>query len=229
MPADAELETKAAPHDVSGEARDEGGKWTSGGGGGGSGEDFRVAKLPPSSDDREAKAPNPDLHDHARPHLEGRELAAVRDYSGQLYEDVNAYLRTGKGAGDEFIEGAHAALQSAFAKARDLPEPVTVRRGMDVRRIPPAERKEFLASLAAAAESGGEVRLSGYTSTSTRPDAALDGDTRVEIVARRGLDLKPYSDSPQEWEFLLDHDSRFRVLGLDDSGGKRVIRLEQLT
>lgn len=219
---------KAAPHDVSGEARDESGKWVSGGADSAT-SDFRAAELPPPSDSPKAKAPNPVLHDHARPHLEGRELAAVRDYSGELYEDVNAYLRTGKGAGDEFIEGTHAALQSAFAKARDLPEPVTVRRGMDVRRIPPAERAKFLASLAAAAGSGGEVRLSGYTSTSTRPDAALAGDTRVEIVARRGLDLKPYSDSPEEWEFLLDHDSRFRVLGLDESGGKRVIRLEQIT
>ncbi len=196
------------------EKRDESGKWSESGGGE-SAPKFTPAKLPPPSDDPKVKAPNPVLPDQSRPELAPDEVKSLTHYSGGGYTGINKLLR-GQPSEDPDLDAAdHERLQKAFAKAIPFDKPVTTYRAIQLGNMEDDERDALLAALDAAKSSGGTITIPGYTSTTTDKGWVdrLNVDAVVEVVARKGLDVKPYAKKPHEQELLLDHNSRFKVLG----------------
>lgn len=211
MLAKFDLPAKVAKGFDPNEKRDDGGKWSESGGGAG------AAEKP--TDDPKVKGPNPALPDAARPTLERAEISALKYYSGGGYVGINKFVRGQGDHGDEHYAEQHTALQTAFAKAVPFEKPVTTYRVMQLRNLEDADLATFLASLDRSAKDGSTVSIPGYTSTTTdkawadRLAEGPDGqDTLVEFVAHKGLDVKPYSQKPEERELLLDHNSQFRVI-----------------
>jgi SPP1 gp7 family putative phage head morphogenesis protein len=171
-------------------------------------------------------APNPALHDNTRPELTPAEAGAARAYSKAGFDVLNQQLRDGGVHPD--IAAHHEALQSAFAKAGPLPEPVTAYRGM---RMEPAAAAAFVAKLKTESDGGKHVRIPGYTSTTTKAGELSEFGSAVtlEIEARHGLDLMPHSERPSERELLLNHNSNFEVAGIDSRpDGTHTVRLRQI-
>jgi hypothetical protein len=170
--------------------------------------------------------PNPSLPGATRPTLTLPEANAARDYSDVAYKQLNADLRDGSPVSTK-VKAVHEDLQKAFGKAAPLDEPVTVFRGMTFTSV--EDRQALLDSLANAQAAGEPIRVPGYTSTSTSKTKAFPGGVRLEIQARHGIDLAPYSKSPSELEFLLNHNSQFRVVSIESVPGKpTLVKLEQI-
>jgi hypothetical protein len=61
--------------------------------------------------------------------------------------------------------------------------------------------------------------MKGFVSTSIRPGTAASfggSSVRLEIASRKGVYLEAISQHDQEKEYLMDHDSRFRVAGIKE-------------
>ncbi len=186
--------------------------------------------------------PNPALPDGTRPKLDGAQANAVYDYTAWAYKDVNHALRAGVSGLDvkipTLVSGTFDAvaknLDAAFAAAAPFPPPpVEVLRGMSFGT--PEEMAKFMKPLLAASQGGGEVALSGYTSTTTDPKAARNfmGSTPrailFKIKATQGLDVGPYTAHPDEKELLLNHNSRFRVSSVTSTPSNGyTVELEQV-
>jgi hypothetical protein len=172
---------------------------------------------------------NPDLPDGARGYLATstpEELKALHDYTGGAARRVNAGIREG-GAPPASLQPMHAQLQSLFAKNPDLPEPVTVLRGLN---LPPDQAEELIAALSAHAEEGTAWTHTGYASTSTDPATEDYGNVTLVIRATNGVDTTPVTrGDPTEREFLLNHNSRFTVEDVEETepGKYRVTMAQQ--
>ncbi len=183
-------------------------------------------KLPHQGPDKN-NVPNTHLPDESRPHLNAAEFKAIEKYSSYAYDKLNEALRTGRPLTDPDLQGVHDTLQAAFAKAKPLPKPILVSRGMTVDK---AGLKAFAAKMESAAANGASAELGGYYSTSTSgvPDG-FRGNVEFKIMAKRGLDLKPYSALPTEDEFLLDSTSEFKPTRVERLGDNKVIvHMEQV-
>ncbi len=160
------------------------------------------------SDDK----PNMKLPDTSRPELDIEERAEVWDYTREAYEEMNSRLRRGASP-DSF------PLQAIINKADEFPDPVTVRRGIDIEDDD--ELEALLESFRNAAEAGEMVEFPGFTSTAAT-GGAFPGNVQLEILARKGLDASNYTGNAGE--LLLAASSNFRVLSVK---GTR-IKLEQV-
>lgn len=154
----------------------------------------------------------------SRPDLTVAEARAVRTYTDEAYDTINAALRAGEALSGKDAE-TDKLLQGALAKAGEFAEPVSVYRAMG---IPPGPgREEFLGRLRDAAASGAPVGMGGgYLSTTTSRAAAenMGKSLLVRIDARSGLDAAGLSKHPKEKELLMDRDSRFRVQAVTKGG-----------
>lgn len=152
---------------------------------------------------------NRDLSAHARPKLSPGQIAEVQQYLSEdtPYYDVNEHLRGGGSlAGDD-------ALQQAILIAAVMPEPVEVRRGLQV---------DDVGDLVAQLKSG-TFHDAGFMSTTTeRPFA---GNVQLKILARHGLDASHYGYNTGE--MLLPAGSNFRVVSYAEKNGKVEATLEQ--
>lgn len=170
--------------------------------------------------------PNPALPPESRPRLTLDEAEACKVYSSSDYGPLNDALRTGDVPAG-YLADVHKRLQEAFAKAKPLAHPVTVKRGLGLSRAKaPAVLQQYREALA----SGGPVALHGYQSTTTGDiPGSFDGAITFRIQATQGLDLRPYSTSAHEDEFLLNHGSLMQVKGITEvEPGKWEIEMEQL-
>jgi uncharacterized protein len=170
---------------------------------------------------------------HTAEHLKSKDRAALKKYTGKSYSEINGELREG------VEDGKHAAtiktLREAFSKAPELKDPVTVFRGVT---LPPAAFAKLNADMKAAWADKRPVEMQGFQSTSMDFSIASGfsrghaGNVVFEIKAKKGISADAVSKF-SESEFLLDHGSKFRVLGartVTVSKGKtqRVIQMEQV-
>jgi len=196
---------------------------------------FKPASLPKPSDDPHAMAPSPYLPDFTRPALEAGEKDALERYSEEeVFRDLNSALYKGGQPSDPDIRRIHENLQKAFAKSPPMDKPVNVYRGIDMKSMKSADKATFLRKLEKAANGGGEIQLPGYQSTTTdeklaRSDFGFGKQNQLSmtIAARHGLDVKPYAVVPEEWELLLNHNSKFRVKSFKNENGSYHVELEQ--
>jgi 2'-5' RNA ligase len=171
--------------------------------------------------------PNKLLPDESRPKLSLEEMIAVQKYTGSLYSGLNRFLRgVSTSENQDIIDETHANLQKAFAKAKEMPTPIKVTRGLD---IGDADIAKFIEQFEKAQAAGSSVSLLGYQSTSTSSEIShFVGNVQMQITARKGLDLKPYTHYPHESEFLLDHNTQVKVTGIKKVGKRYVLELEQV-
>lgn len=173
-------------------------------------------------------ASNKNLGNNSRPVLEKEEAESLTWYTKSGHDPINEALR---GDGEAELSGkllvAHQKLQDAFKKVKDFESPVVSYRALDVSK---KKIDEFIANLENAAKSDGTVEFKGYLSTST--DSGFQdkwgGNVRFEIVAKRGLDARPYSDKPTEDELLLDNESKFKVSSVEKEGNRFRVKLVQI-
>lgn len=178
--------------------------------------------------ERDARGPNSALGPESRPELSEDEKAAAVRYTA-TYEDLNRALNKGEPLHprDEKID---RALRMAFAKCKPFPEPVTVSRGI---YLYDQEAAKFMESCKQALETGSEVLMPAYSSTTTHiPDELgrtyFGGTHALEMTCKYGIDLKPISLAHTENELLIDRGSRFRVTKIEQTLNGPMIHMEQL-
>lgn len=128
-------------------------------------------------------------------------------------------------------------LEAAIDKAGPLPEPTIVYRGIDS----PEAGKALLAAAKRSREANRVWALNGLVSHSVDQQKALErssGGVMIEVRAKSGAFLAPFSDRPNELELLHKHRQNYRVLailedvefatGPTESVRKTVIQLEQM-
>lgn len=188
---------------------------------------------PEESSDAGKNVPNPSLPQGAAPNLSLPEAKAIELYTTSAFLQFNKRLREGTALSPE-QQQMHEQLQSAMAKTTPFEKPVQTFRGLMMGSD--ADLQAFEQKLLEAQQNGGVLRMPGYSSCSTSDKSSFEfqGNVRLEITARKGLDARPYSRMPDEDELLLPHDSRFRVTSVETSPspdfpeGIMVVKLEQL-
>lgn len=169
--------------------------------------------------------PNAATPPGSRPRLAAGEAKACGAYSGVAYVSLNAALRAGKEpTGPD--AAVHAGLKAAFAKAKPFARPVELHRSMNLHG---ASLDRFVEQAKEAHAGGGLIPADSYLSCTTEKQNTFGGNVALKITARKGLDMMPYSELPQETEVLLDHGSRFRVRSVTKGPkGDWEIHLEQV-
>lgn len=154
---------------------------------------------------------NKKLPEQSRPQLSEQEINEVNQYLSEdtPYYDVNEHLRSGGR-----LSGDSEVLQDAINKAGVFPEPVTVRRGLQVDDVD--EMIEQLKS--------GSFTDRGFMSTST--EKAFGGNVQFTIEAVHGLDASFYGSN--SGELLLPANSDFEVVSMKVKGSKIEARLKQV-
>jgi len=156
------------------------------------------------------------------------ERNSIQSYTGSGYSGMNSYLRgtTTDSHYKEHIEYATKALM----KAPKPPPPELVWRG--------TSSTDWAANLA----SGDVIEMKGLQSTSIKPEFAHSWaggkGTLMEIKPSMGAYVKPLSSHPHEYEYLMPHGAKYRIVGkktikIYDRGAGRtfsrdVLQLEML-
>ncbi len=176
--------------------------------------------------------PNAALPDAARPALTAKQGKAANLYTKQEYIPINKALRSGKSLEGKSAK-VDAELQAALKEAKPFDKPVTVYRGL---QFQPGKNDlpKLLDKMKEATGTGKALQFAGYSSTTTNEkniypekgeESAFAGGVVLEIEAAHGLDMKSFSDHPNEDELLLNHNSRFTVESVeqrkDANGGLR--------
>ncbi len=166
-----------------------------------------------------------------------QQLKVLKEYTGGAFDDMNAELRSGAPSDKA------KSLEDAIAAAPPLKEPLTVYRGVKTKGSEAAQK--FLDRLQQALDTGGEVELEGFGSTSLNADKATqfaglpEKGFMMEILAKHGVAVTDeYADVGGESEFITNHKSRFRVVAIKEipyekqSGAvvmRRTVQLEQVS
>jgi hypothetical protein len=162
------------------------------------------------------------------PDRTSEQTAAIRNFTGTGYQDMNTCLRTGNGCTPE-IQAQNAELESSMTTTT---EPATVFRTMSLSNLAGGVSESDLASLV-----GSEISDSGFTSTSLNPAQTSlfgeePGSVNVQIEMPAGTRaVVPGSDSllPEEETVILPQGTRYRVLETvppADSSGRPSIRIQ---
>ena len=163
--------------------------------------------------------------------LTPEEKASLEHFSIHGYMPINAQLRHmgGGGGQDQHIKN----INSALADAPMAPPPDLVWRGVDGNIGP------FIHPIAA----GDELVLDGLQSATLSPRVADDFPMMLEIKPLKGAYIEPITKQGGEKEYLIPHNSKFRVRGvtrvqLDLGKGwtsdheivtRKVLQLEQIS
>jgi ADP-ribosyltransferase exoenzyme len=171
----------------------------------------RAASFTSLYRDRSTEATAP-VGNAPEPSLSEADLAAMKDYTGDGYAEINSQLRSGVVTPE--IRQRAEALSAALAKLPDYDGAVF--------------RGTFLTEEQIAPYEPGTIREeSAFTSTTRDEREAFAGNTYFVITSKHGKDVSRYSRFPDQAEVLFDKGSRFYVHsnGLDPRLGKRVIVL----
>jgi hypothetical protein len=167
------------------------------------------------------------LPGESRPNLTLEEAKAVHFYTTEDgFKAMNPLLWKNQPLPPGPLADAHQALQDAFAKAQPFKER-KVNRGMNFKD--PVELASYLKPFQDAVNTDTLVPLTGYISTGsagTPPD--FNGNIEFVILAKKGLDVLPYSEYPAEKELLLDHNTLVKAHSCTDNGGKWTVVVEQM-
>lgn len=213
--------------------------------------DKKTAAQPGTFNDRKKvrkhdKKSEPELNKRTA-NLSGESVASVEKYtSGETdYRTMNESLRSGKTMSSA-DKAEFDSLQLAIGEAGDLPAGTTVYRGLSVSD---SEKVSMMESF----KKGGEIEMSGITSTSLDPDVAGGFATRgqsgvvFEMKPKSGAYVSQHSGFDRsarkhggqpENEVLLQHGKKYRVVAVQDDvslGSKQrkgfgvtVVQLEEI-
>lgn len=154
------------------------------------------------------------------------EAETIRFYTGEGYYDLNTYFRKTEGyeyIDGEFMKECAADLDSAIKKYKSSKN-ITVYRGCDVQAFGVADIKQLSV--------GGIFKDKGYMSTSVaKVDKVDEYGVLLEINVPKGKGLGAYINScsryaDEEYEFLLKRGTQCKILEIDTSGEKPIIRME---
>jgi hypothetical protein len=190
---------------------------------------------------------NPVCPDQSRPTvMSARQAGHLNNYTWGYDGELNKALReTGQPPPGDFGgsdlgkppkngPAMMADLMDMFDRAKPFRPPVTVYRGIS--GLKPEAFDSILSAAEAAQKSGGLATMPGFISTSTDESTGdawsgygEKGGIGFEIKAIHGLDLLPYTRFPPEYETLLQHNSRFKVVKVERNAyGGAKIYLEQV-
>jgi hypothetical protein len=163
--------------------------------------------------------------------LTPEQKGAVNAYSGGYYRALNQSLRTGAPLSPQ-SQQVYDGVRSAIAAAPPLKDAVTAWRGV---KLEGDQARQFMAGMEGALKSKQPVEMKGLISTSLSPGTAADfGSVVMEVRATHGIYVNPVSTVKGERELILDHGTKFKVVGIKDipfggGGNKRkVVQLEQI-
>jgi hypothetical protein len=146
--------------------------------------------------------------------LTAAEIDALAAYSGAAYQRINRALRSGEDM-DGDLRATVRLLDSAIAK-HPVARRFTVYRGVGENYASELERLDL--------EEGDTIIEAAFLSTSTHLDVArqflgsMGGGMILKIHVPAGgnaLDMHPYSNFPEEHEFLLPRGVKLRAIGYD--------------
>jgi len=145
--------------------------------------------------------------------VDGQEVESETE--AQPFALIQAHLRKGGELPAE-LQPVLADLRRAFAKCQNMDPPVDTVRDLT---ISPEEMPGFKQKYAL----GRDVTEVGFASAAAKQGGGAKGfdnkNVRLEIKAKRGIDLSPYSNSTEEMELLLDHQTTLRVVGVMENSG----------
>lgn len=142
--------------------------------------------------------------------LSGDDAAALGDYTGAGYREINESLRGNAAMTSDTKERADA-ISKALSKIPDRPGPVF--RGTTL-------SQEQIASYVP----GAVHSEAGFTSTTSDSKAAFPGNTLFLVISKHGKDVSPYSQYAES-EVLFDKGADFLVTSnfYSPQEGKQVI------
>lgn len=163
------------------------------------------------------------------PQVSADEAKAFYDYSEDVGYDLNATLRDGDTPSGRERQ-VYDAVSRVISERGKIDPPVKVYRALSWSH--PEDRAEFLKGVSA----GGDVTLGGLQSTSLDRGfvESAFGERRggavvMEIVANRGVRMAGDMTAHEaQKEVLLPHGGKYRVVGVEEAGGKTVLKLVQL-
>jgi uncharacterized protein YukE len=167
----------------------------------------------------------PDAFDNTpRGDLSPADRAAIDDYTGSGYRDINGHLRNPDNP--NLTPAQRAELQARADAVSEALEKLPARPGTTYRGV------ELNDDLLSRYQPGQVVTERGFTSTSTNPNVAnqnFDGNTMMVVTGRSGRDMEAHTAVPGESEILYNQGTNFRVLSKtwDNDLKKWVIVLEE--
>lgn len=182
----------------------------------GSGPPGPPPKDPDAPGDSGGDAPGDAPDSPLAPELSQQDIDALRDYTGPGYQDMNQALR---GQTDMTPE-VQQRIDRVSGALDQLPDHSgTVYRG-ETRSADDVAQLMLL-------KKGDDMEFPAFTSTSTSPDSAFQGNVRYEIDSSHGKDVQSWSLFPNENEILLDQGSRFTVSDVIHDNGNVIIRMTE--
>lgn len=142
--------------------------------------------------------------------------SALKSYTRKGDEEMNGFLR-GTSHASPAVQKKIAAIRKAFATAPEADSPQSVWRGVNLGQT---DRAAFMETAHKSLATGEPLVGKCFTSTSTQFEVAtaqfssVNTPLLMEITTRKGLYLEPLSKFEQEHEVLIDHEARFRVVGI---------------
>jgi hypothetical protein len=118
-------------------------------------------------------------------------------------------------------------LQQVIARTKPFPGPVPGVRGLQF--DDPEALAGFVEQFQKNLGTNELIPLKGFISTGTTGiEKNFEGNVEFHIVVKQGLDMLPYSQTPQEREILLNHDTLVKTLSVVERGGVWEIKVEQV-
>jgi hypothetical protein len=145
-------------------------------------------------------------------HITDDEHSAVSGYTGsQFYGKLNELLYTKKGVKGYSHHGLNLEhidnnLQSAFAKASTLPEPITSTRKIDLHGT---DLKKFVETCERSLKSDQPIKWRNYQSTG--PSWSGNVKFTIEGITEGAIDVKPISKHTNENEILLNRGTFYKT------------------
>ncbi len=142
---------------------------------------------------------------------------AIREYTTNHYDELNAYLRrdhAGKSVSSELAK-LNYHIQEALLAAPLAPVPMTTWRGVDLSGNA-TQAQALKDALTKANKTGDVIRLSGFQSASTDPAIAAQWSKEIvfEIRSRRLSYVKNISAVSSENEVIHPHGVGYKVVGV---------------
>lgn len=158
--------------------------------------------------------------------ITSEESESVRFYTGEFYADINQYYR--KTSGYEYVDADLVKEESkaidSVIKKFDLSKNIKVYRGCDLGALGVMDVSDLTV---------GNVYVDkGYMSTSVVKDVAKEfGDVLLEINVPKGKGTGAYINSrsrfmDEEYEFLIKRGAKCKIVEIDKSGDKPIVRME---
>lgn len=135
------------------------------------------------------------------------EVAAFKYYTGDGYSYINEGLR-GKSTLTDADKVKADLISSAINRAGNLPQPMTVWRG-----VGEFAAKGVLSHLEDMYARGATFQAKGFVSTSVRPSQAMGFGSNLilKITAKTGVYVDKLSKFESEREILQNHGTRYRI------------------